>query len=479
MEDSLPQIGLKTLAAKGGGALFLRHLCGFTVNFIGGIILARHLGPEILGLYFISFSILVVLRELVDFGVATHFIRLPHDPTPSELRTAFIFQQSVGGILLLAGAVLFRLSIGTPHEELLILVASAFVGAYFYSWQSIPVSSFERRLDYYRVGMVEVADIASFNVIAVLLTMMGYGIWGLVIANMARGIVPATLATFMLGLSPHKGARLSSLKDLLLQTTPFLGAKVSVWAVILAPSVLLSSLAGSRAFGIAQLSHNVMGTIMVVPMIFQRVSLSALSRIQEDREAFNRAVGKSLLLLSMVCIPLITGVSSFSPLWVPFLYGEKWIDMSGVVLLSVFPFMVASLLSIPTSALMAKGYPSIVFKQNVLHGVLFWVVMLITAPLLKELAMPVTYLVSLSSAYLVIKGYMRYCGRLDTGYFLILLLLAGGTTVLSWYLNTVGMTGLSLLVWLLFISGWFAVSGSARRSLEIFRELLMEGWMKR
>ncbi|MDI6753960.1 MAG: oligosaccharide flippase family protein, partial [Thermodesulfobacteriota bacterium] len=163
-------IDIKIAAVKGGKALFFRHLTGFLINFFGGIILARILGPQILGLYFISYTLLLILRGLVDFGIKTHFIRLPLNPSLEEIQTAFTLQQILGLIsALLIGTTISPFLVSWyGHEELFILAVSAGIGAYFYGWQSIPLSLLERKIEYKKVGIIEVADNLFFNIAAVM-----------------------------------------------------------------------------------------------------------------------------------------------------------------------------------------------------------------------------------------------------------------------------------------------------------------------
>src|SRR3989339_655349 len=153
----------------GGKALVLRHVFGFIVNFLGGVILARYFGPEIIGTYYISFTIFMFGRALVDFGVLTHFIRLHEEPDTAAIKAAFGLQQIIGLCYVFICAVIVVPLAAKYYavQGISWLIMSAAVASYFYSWQSVPLSLFERKVDYKKVGIVEVSEIISFNIAAV------------------------------------------------------------------------------------------------------------------------------------------------------------------------------------------------------------------------------------------------------------------------------------------------------------------------
>ncbi|MEK7773830.1 MAG: oligosaccharide flippase family protein, partial [Deltaproteobacteria bacterium] len=403
---------VKGLAIKGGKALLLRHVIGFSINITGGIIMARALGPQVLGLYFISYTLMVVFRQLIDFGVGTHLIRLPYEPTLSELKTAFIIQQFIGAVCALTAIlVISPLAAGWyGHGELLIFIASAAAGSYFNSWQSIPHARLEREMDYIRVGVIEISEIAAFNLVAVPLTLSGDGVLGLALGNVARGLVPAAIAVYVAGIRPVFSAQREAFASILRSLYPIIGANIVSWFILLAPAALVGSLAGAKALGVAQLSYTIIGYTMFISTIFQRVGLSSLSKFQDNAEKFNNSVHHALRLLFVIYIPFTMGVASISPWWVPLIYGAQWAGMDKVVLYASIPVTLSALLSILVSALVSKGFTTLVFKQNVIYVLLYWAVMGALAAALGPFSVPLAHITAISAGYMLIRGYSKHCG---------------------------------------------------------------------
>ncbi|MBI5827781.1 MAG: oligosaccharide flippase family protein [Deltaproteobacteria bacterium] len=461
---------VKGRAIKGGKALLIRHVVSFSINITGGIIMARALGPQVLGLYFISYTLLVVFRQLIDFGIGTHLIRLPHEPSLPELKTAFIIQQSIG-VLCVAAAVLVISPLASwwyGHAELIAFVASAGVGAYFNSWQSIPLSRLEREMDYIRVGLIEVSEIVAFNAVAVPLTLLGDGVLGLALGNVARGIVPAAIAVFVAGIRPVFSARREEFTSLLRSVYPIIGASVVAWFMLLAPAALVGSLAGARALGVAQLSYTIIGYTMFISTIFQRVGLSSLSKFQDDAEKFNRSVHHALRLLFVIYMPFTMGIASISPWWVPLIYGAQWAGMEKVVLYASIPVTMSALLSIVVSALVSKGFTTLVFKQNIIYVILYWAVMGALASTLGPLSVPAAHILAISAGYMLIRGYSRHCGEI--AYRPLVLGFLSGLAVMffSWYAVEDGYLFVPFVLWTLFLGAFMAASASTRHTVTAF-----------
>jgi O-antigen/teichoic acid export membrane protein len=459
-ETKIPFEDLKSAVFKGGRALFLRHILGFLINFIGGLILARTLGPEILGLYFISYTIFLICRGIIDFGIKTHLIRLPSISSSEEYITAFTFQQ---GLAIFCSAV--TLFIISPisiswygHEELFPLIISAGIGAYFYSYHSIPLALMERRFEYEKVGIIEVSEILIFNLAAVIGVSIGAGISGLILGNILRGFLPALLSMALAGFRPRLLMDKKAIASLLKTVYPIFGSEFIVWLIVLAPPVLVGSISGVKALGMAQLAYTVLGYTMIVATIFQRISLTTFSRLQDKNEQFNNAVHKILQLLSFIYIPLTMGIASISPLWVPLIYGDKWIGMENVILIAALPVTASALFSIIFSALISKGYANIVLRQNILHAVIYWISMAILASPLEALSVPVTHLIAMSAGYIFIYGYNKYCGKLDYRFAALSFIIGGGIMFISWYSAVIGNIFIPFIGWGAFLAGSFFIS---------------------
>lgn len=467
---------VKGLAFKGGKALFIRHLAGFLINFSGGIFLARSLGPEILGLYFISFTVFMILRQLIDFGVGIHLIRLPSMPDEGEIKGAFTLQQAIAlacALVTLAAVSPFA-AYWYGHKGLFPLIASAGIGAYFNSLQSIPLALLERKMEYRKVGFIEISEIAAFNLAAVAGAVAGAGVMGLALGNILRGAVPAFISAFMTGTWPSFSTDRAKVAGLVRTASPLVGANLVLWVIILAPPVLIGSLAGTKELGIAQMAYGLLGNTMFIATIFQRLSLTSLSKFQDDMERFNRLVQNALKLLFVIYIPFTMSIASLSPWWVPLIYGERWSGMSGVMIIASVPFTASALISILPAALLSKGHASTVLRYSAAHAMIYWAVMGLTASYLGAVSMPVSHMFAMLAGYMLIKVYSRSCGEIDYKPLALGFCGAAAVAAFSWLLAKRGMVVAPVLLWSFFIAFFAVLSSSARQTVAVFIKNMRE-----
>ena len=442
-------------AVRGGKTLVLRHVSGFVINFLGGVILARLLGPEILGTYFISFTVFMFGRALVDFGVLTHLIRMHDEPKSDDIRTAFSLQQILGiAYLLICVFIIAPVAAGwykTPGMEMLII--SAGIAAYFYSWQSIPLAMFERKIEYGKVGVIEVGEIFIFNLAAAGLSYIYKdGILGFSVANVLRGIFPAFLAIGLSGFRPEFVLNLKKIKKTIRLVYPLFSVNIISYIVMLAPPVIMGSLAGVKEYGLAWMGYIFLQYTMVIATIFQRVGLTAFSRLQKKTKEFDKFVNNAIKLLSVIYIPILMGLASISPFILPFLYGSKWEGMEKVVIIAAIPLYLSALLGLLNSALLAKGKYKLVMTQGIIYAIIYWISIYVSAKQLLAVAMPVAHLCGIVGAgWILIYGYKKYCGKINYGPNIFLLAIGLVTMFVAYYFAGLGHVLVSFAVWIIFV----------------------------
>jgi PST family polysaccharide transporter len=448
-------VKLKSMAIGGGKALLLRHAVGFVINFVGGVILARLLGPEILGAYFISFTVFMFGRALVDFGVLTHFIRRQSEPGREEIKTAFSLQQILGFSYLLF-CVLFAAPAAAgwykvPGIEMLVI--SAGLAAYFYSWQSIPLALLERKLKYSKVGVIEVSEILIFNLAAVALSCFyNDGVLAFSLANVLRGFFPGVLAAAIGGFKPGLEFRFDKLKEKIRLVFPLFSANIAVYLVMLAPPVIMGNMAGVKEYGLAWMGYIFLQYTMVIATVFQRIGLTTFSRLQSNMKEFDRFVNSAIKLLAVIYVPLLMGLASISPFILPLLYGEKWGGMEKVVIIAAIPLYLSSLLGLLTSALLSKGKYKLVMVQSLLYTVIYWAAMYIFVKQLAAVTMPIAHLCGIVGAgWLLVYGYNKYCGKINYGPNIFLLLSGLCAMGIAYFFSVTGRVLFSLVVWLVFV----------------------------
>ena len=448
---AVPADTVSARAARGGGVLLLRHGIGFAVNAGGGIVLARELGPAVMGLYFAASMVFTVGRQLVDFCVTPHLIRHP-EAQPHYTQYLWLQRLLAGAmlVLVLGGVAAGGIARLAPEHatDLAWLLAAAALGAAAFAWQSVPVADLERRLAYRRIGWIEVLEPLVFNAVAITLVLAGGSVRALAAALLLRGLVPA-LAAQHLALLP-RGARpsVAQLTRLAGELLPLVGAQATLWAILLAPAVLVGKLAGAEELGYSQLAYSLLGSVGIPAAVFQRVTFAALSRLQADAESFERAVRRSLVLLAALYLPLLSLLGGFAPVWVPRVCGAQWTPMAPVLLLATLPVALASFLGIVYAAILAHGENRLVLWQNIAHGIVYWTVLALLARPLGAVAVPLAHLAALPAGILYYRAFRARHGGVAMPGLWAAVAATAGLSFGCWQLVARGHLWMAALVWL-------------------------------
>ncbi|MFT7553589.1 MAG: teichuronic acid exporter, partial [Rhodothermales bacterium] len=183
-----------------GRQVFLQ---GLTLVF--GVLLARILDPADFGLFGITTFVVGMLKLLGDCGIAPSLIQRSTEVTEGDLKTAFTLQQ-----ILVTGAfaALWFLAPLAPSvyprggEPLMWLIRVLGINLYLQSWRSIGVVVLERGMRYRAVAVVEIVESVSYQLIAVVLAYLGFGVWSLVAAVLVRSFLGAGMVVNLARFKP-------------------------------------------------------------------------------------------------------------------------------------------------------------------------------------------------------------------------------------------------------------------------------------
>lgn len=180
--------------ARGGIRLLVgRQAALQLLALTGGIVVARILGPEPLGVFGIAVFVVNLCTIVVDMGMRTALIQHAAQLSERQLTTFFTLQQVLVTVVLLpllAGApALTRVYAGSP-PELAWLVRLIALDLYVRSWRTLSEIRLERELRYRELTVADLAGSSTYHLVAVVLVLSGFGVkslgWALVVGNLIR-----------------------------------------------------------------------------------------------------------------------------------------------------------------------------------------------------------------------------------------------------------------------------------------------------
>ncbi|WP_400262007.1 oligosaccharide flippase family protein [Sphingobacterium sp. SG20118] len=168
---------------------FLNSIGMQLINFIVQIILARILSPEVFGTMAIIQVFLTIGLYLMDGGMGSSLIRMKN-PTQDDYSTVFYTNVFFGVIIF--GAIWFiapyvATFYSLPDLTILIrVISSSFL---IRSFAATQMAILTKEMDFKKLALIQLPSILISGVIGVITANFGYGIWSLVILNIAQALI--------------------------------------------------------------------------------------------------------------------------------------------------------------------------------------------------------------------------------------------------------------------------------------------------
>jgi len=174
-------------------------------QLLSNIVLARLLLPADFGTYDICGFFIGIGVLLGDAGLGASLIRKSEEPTPDEYGSILVANLAVGATLtcgFLAAAPLLARLYGLQGSAVWVLMALA-PNYLINSLKTYPMIRLERDLRFGKLARIDVIVLVLKQSAAVILALSHFGVWALVLANVAGSALGVALAFMVLpGLPP-------------------------------------------------------------------------------------------------------------------------------------------------------------------------------------------------------------------------------------------------------------------------------------
>ncbi|MCB2407987.1 lipopolysaccharide biosynthesis protein [Hymenobacter lucidus] len=301
-------------------------------------VMARLLSPAAFGVVALANVVLRFGGYFAQMGMEQAIIQ-KQDLTKEDIRAAFTASVALGivfgGLLIL----LAPLSIYVFHEPEVVPVAQVLAFSLLLTGLSATALSLLRRTMQFRtLALVEVSSyVVSYGGVGVTMALSGYGVWSLVAASVAQGLLVGLLAYLVTRHSVlpllswehyrplwHYGSRIS-----LISFLEFIGSSLD--------TLIIGRVLGTAMLGI----YNRAWMLVALPMYMLTTSVSkvifpAFSQVQADQARMRNVYLSSVTLVAALILPTAAGMLVAAPELVYSLLGPKW-DAS-IPLLRVMSF---------------------------------------------------------------------------------------------------------------------------------------------
>ncbi len=352
---------------------FLVQILAIVSNFV----LTIYLEPSMFGIFFAVSAINVFLAYFQDVGLAALIIQKKLEPTLVELRTTFTIQQ----ILVLSIVIpvfLFATNIAAffhLNQDGLYVLYAYLASFILSSLKTIPTALLERKLEFQKLIIPQIAESILYSVALIIFAVMGYGVMTFTIAILLRSIIGLPLIYMVqpwdIGVAFNK--RL--VKELLTRGSPFQGNSIlglvkddllNLYIASVLPLTQVGYIGFAQKWAFMPL-RLVMDNVI-------KVTFPSFSRLQHDKEALRKVIEKSLYLISFFIFPIVAGFITFSAQLIAFIPRyEKWEPAIIALMFFSLNVLFASITVPLTNFLNAIGKVNITLSYMVFWTILSWV----------------------------------------------------------------------------------------------------------
>lgn len=314
--ESLDTTMILRRSIQGVVSLTSRSLFIQVANTFSFFILAALLDVSALGVFYIISAVIAFLAYFSDIGLAAALIQKREEATNEDLRTTFTIQQLL--VLFLVVAALFASPLIASFYHLdkpgVWLFQALVVSFFFSSLKTIPSVILERKLDFNRLVVPQIAEAIAFNTAVLLFALLDFGITSFTIAVIARSVVGVVTLYAIAPWRPSLGIDRTSARKLLSFGFPFQTNSVLALLKDDLLIIVLGKLLSRGEMGLVGFSQRV----AYLPLRFAmdnviRITFPSFSRLQDDKRALAKALEKSIFVITAFVTPLLIGVTILFP----------------------------------------------------------------------------------------------------------------------------------------------------------------------
>jgi O-antigen/teichoic acid export membrane protein len=334
-------MSLRSQVLRGSLYLVMREGLGMVLSIAAMLLITRSIGPEQYGIFAAAYGLAVFLQNFGHLGVGIYLVRQEAD------HNVKLFHQAFTLFLVLGTALITIVGLAAPAIEdwsrlkgmapilqtLLIFSMPALLS-------QVPMAKLERDLQFKQVAWVELLGQLLYFLIALPLAIHHWGAWAPAIGWCVQQVQNLLLLSFCARYRPKLTWDGKIIKDMLGYS---LGISASSWVwylqSLIAPLVV-GRFAGDAAVGYVALATRLVEVLGFAKNATYRISISALAKVQNDRDRLRRAVTEGMGLQILALGPLLVGASWIGPTVLPFVFGPEWTPV-----MTVYPFIALCYLS--------------------------------------------------------------------------------------------------------------------------------------
>lgn len=336
------------------------------------IVLVRLLAPGDFGLMAMAGVFTSLLNIFSDMGIARAVVQRA-DIDDEYLSTAFWGNMLSGAVLCivaLAASVPVTQLYGQPLVQPVLAALSLrfiFAGA-----SATQIAILTREMKFATFTTRNVTSTIIGGIVGLAVAFRGLGVWSLVAQALAIYLSRSVLLWVVTSWRPRRLFSWEKFKDLWYFGSRVMGSRIFSYVVKQGDNFLIGRALGVTMLGYYAFAYGLFFSPLIdISLIVGRVTFSAFSRLQEDRQMLRRAFMLTTRYVSLFAFPVLFGFFLVTPDLVAVVFSQKWMPSVPVLRILLIAGLLSTHHSIWASIFQAMGKPDWLLKWSAVSAFLY------------------------------------------------------------------------------------------------------------
>lgn len=322
---------LKRKSVRGGMATFASQGISMAIQLASTVVLSRLLSPDDYGIIAMVMAVTAFAGLFRDLGLSAAAIQ-KGNLTHAQMSNLFWLNVGMGTVLsaaLAAASPLVAWFYGKPElVPLTLLLSSTFLICSLGTQHS---ALMVREMRFGRQAVTNIAGALCGLAVSIVLALRGHGYWALAWGNIVGGMITTALLFGLSSFCPGFWAKGAGIRSMIK-----FGANVTAFDLVNYFQRNLDKLLIGRVWGPLDLGlYTRAYSLLMLPITSIRgpinaVAFPALSKLQNDPEAFRDYYLKTTSLIAMLSMPLAAFLFVASDPIIEVVLGNDWLDASEI-----------------------------------------------------------------------------------------------------------------------------------------------------
>lgn len=351
----------------------LSQLSKILSQVISMVVLARLIPPSEFGVMSIAMVVVAFSSLFRDLGTSSAIIQRKH--LTQELLSAIFGLNIITASLITFIIIIFSPFVASFFNESKLIYVLPILSLSFpiMGLGSVQLSLLERDSIFKPVAIIEI--LASFIslLLAIISAFIGFGVYSLVILNIASAIISTSLLWLVNKWRPSK-EHLFNLKEI--KGIFSFSGHLTLFNLINyfsrnADNIIIGKVLGTTILGAYSLAYRIMlFPLQSMTFVISRTLYPVMSRNQNDNDEIYKLYIKITNLIFFIVCPLMLGLTILREPFVILVFGEKWMLTADILLWLAPTAIIQAILSTTGSVFMAKGKTNILFLLGIIGMIL-------------------------------------------------------------------------------------------------------------